>query len=323
MDKENIKKIHSLNESTLRSPLVVKKFYVDRDFYLAYPMSHTARSFIDESLEILSKSKRLDLIDRIDVAQVEITCGIYLLDSCGTSFSPLKNVTKPKVEYLVSDEPFKAFKDSGKILLNFADRKVASEVQKNIEEFRECYEYLRRNVFSFDFRHSELRSMMDVFSNSLHDYWRSYIDNLIEEKKLLKGSTPSHIFWGYNQFAVPYDIQVKRQKKSLENAKKILSSRAEPGGFSSVSEMKEQNRKAKARIIKNEVDNKKKSKEMYNSLIKELDIISQMGNSRERNSQAYAWVDKYKKYLSDFFGKSEEEAEDNAIQKMEQKVFFQ
>lgn len=325
MDKtENLKKIHSINESTLRSPLVVKKFYANRDFDLAYPMSHTARSYIDETIDILNRANRLDLIEAIDVAQVEIACGIYLLDACGTNFSPLKNVIKPKLDCLVSDSPNQALKDPTKVLLNFSDRKVAADVQKNIGEFRECYNYLRRNVFSFDFRHSELRSMMDVFSNSLHDYWRSYIDKLIEEKKLLRGSTPIHIFWGYNQFAVPFDVQVKQQKKSLANTKRVLEARAEPGGFDSVDVMREEAKKAKARIKKQEADKKKSLKLTYDTLFKEIEAIASMpqNNQQGQNRLAYTWVDKYKDYLVSADLMNEEEAEELALDTMEKKVYF-
>lgn len=322
MDNEQRKKIHEINESTIKTELKAKKFYINEDYNLAYPMSHTARGFIDEALILFDKYNRQDLVEALDVSQVEIAAGIYLLDACGTSFSPLNKVLKGKLDALVSDRPTDALSDPNKVLLNFADRKVAAAVQKNLDEFGECYNYLRRNFFKFDFRHSELRSMMDVFSNSLHEYWRSFLNKQLEDGKLFKGSTPSHIFWGYNQFAVPLDIQVSKQKKSLANSKRLITERAAPGGFETPEEMREEIKKTKLKLKREEADKRKKSAQICKELTKKLEDIASMEDTKERTKLAYAWAEEYKDYLITHIGFAEDVAEDGALNNMENKVFF-
>jgi hypothetical protein len=322
MTVEDFPKIHSINESTLKVPINHKKFYSDRDFYLAYPMSHSARGYINDVIDLCRSARREDLINEINVAQVEIICGIYLLDACGTHFSPIKKALKPKLDHLITDEPGKALSDSNKLMLNFSDRKVAADVQKNLEEFDECYEYLRRNVFTFDFRHSELRSMLDVFSNRFSDYWRSYIEHLVREKKLLRGSTPSHIFWGYNQFAVPYDIKVREQTKSFKATRKVLEDRAAVVGFETVAEMNNAKRKAKQSLRRKEKENRERQIQLMNQLMSDLDSISCQDHSRDRNKAAYDWVANYTRYLIEERGMQRDEAEDHALHVMEQKVYY-
>jgi len=322
MGTEDYQKIHAINESTLKVPINFKKFYSDRDFYLAYPMSHSARGYINDVIDLCRKANREDLISEINVAQVEIVCGIYLLDACGTSYSPIKKALKPKLDFLVTDEPGNALSDSSKLMLNFSDRKVAADVQKNLEDFDECYQYLRKNVFTFDFRHSELRSMLDVFSNRLYEYWRSYIEHLIREKKLLRGSTPSHIFWGYNQFAVPYDIKVKEQTKSFKATRKVLEDRASIVGFETVAEMNEAKRKAKQSLRKKEKEDRERQLNLMADLMSELEAISAQEQGKERNAAAYAWVAKYACYMVEERKMRPEDAEEHALDLMEQKVYY-
>lgn len=322
MTVEDFPKIHSINESTLKTPINHKKFYSNRDFYLAYPMSHSARGYINDVIDLCRSARREDLIEEINVAQVEIICGIYLLDACGTHFSPIKKALKPKLDHLVTDEPGKSLSDPTKLMLNFSDRKVASEVQKNLEEFNECYEYLRRNVFTFDFRHSELRSMLDVFSNRFSDYWRSYIEHLVREKKLLRGSTPSHIFWGYNQFAVPYDIRVREQSKSFKATRKVLEDRAAVVGFETVAEMNDAKRKAKQSIRRKEKEWKDREINIFTQLMDKLNSISKLDPGKDRNKAAYDWASDYARFLVDERKLRPQDAEEHALDMMEKKVYY-
>lgn len=323
MDNKIKNKIFEINESTKKFSILELKFYNDRDFYLAYPMSHTARGYINDLIRLCSRHSKTDIINKINVPLIEVLCGIYLLDSCGTKYSPLNKALKANLDYLVTDEPQKAFSNQSQMMLNFSERKVCSDVIAHLEDFSECYEYLRKNVLSFDFRHSELRSIFDAFSNRYSEYWKSYIEHLIKEKKLLKGSTPIHIFWGYNQFVVPYDKKVKNQKESFSKSKELLISRSNSKETFSIQEMREESRKAKVKIRKKLEERRDSLNLRFKNLFEELNSISERHpEDEQKNKVAYDWVNKYVEYLIEAYEMSYSEAEELAIDTMEKRVYY-